>query len=159
MLLFLFLLFFTWLWQCAHILFLFFLFFFNWLWQNYGNVHVFLLLLLFFTWLWQSAHILFLYFFIFNWLWQCANILFLFFFTWLWQSAHMLLSFFFFFFFNWLCQCVCNEIYGAKPIHLKGEEQNRHQLFVKNRGDGKKFIQFTYLISLLALFCEEETMK
>ncbi len=49
--------------------------------------------------------------------------------------------------------------HGAKPIHLKGEKQNRHQLFVKNRGDGKKFIQFTDLISSLALFCEEETMK
>ncbi len=54
---------------------------------------------------------------------------------------------------------VCAMKHGAKPIHLKGEKQNRHQLFVQNRGDGKKFIQFTYLISLLALFCEEETMK
>jgi hypothetical protein len=54
---------------------------------------------------------------------------------------------------------VCAMKYGAKPIHLKGEKQNRHQLFIKNRRDGKKFIQFTYLISLLALFCDEETMK
>jgi hypothetical protein len=54
---------------------------------------------------------------------------------------------------------VCAMKYGEKPIHLKGEKQNRHQLFIKNRGDGKKFIQFTYLISSLALFCDEETMK
>jgi hypothetical protein len=54
---------------------------------------------------------------------------------------------------------VCAMKYGAKPIHLKGAKQNRHQLFVKNRGDRKKFKQITYLISLLDLFCEEEIMK
>jgi hypothetical protein len=65
---------------------------------------------------------------------------------------------FLFFFFNWLWQRVCNEIW-CKTNSFERGKQNRHQLFVKNRGDGKKFIQFTYLISLLALFCEEETMK